>query len=108
MSYQGLPVFLQDTKEHLRQIATKINTQLNRGKFNCTTSLTLTALATTTNFIDERIGNGSYIDFMPLTANAATAKITGIYITNQLKGSCTVNHASSVHSDQNFIAVILG
>ena len=105
--FPGVPKMLPDEMEHRRQLAQMLNDRVNRGKFNCTISLTLTANAVSTNLIDERIGNGSFLDFMPLTANAATAK-TGIYVSNQLNGSCTINHASSANVDQTFKAVILG
>lgn len=108
LGFPGVPKLLPDEKEHRRQLAQVINDQLNRGKFNCTTSVTLAVSpATTTTLVDERIGYGSYVDFMPTTANAATAK-AGIYVTNRIKGSLTINHAASVNADQTFTVVILG
>ena len=106
--FPGVPRLLPDEKEHRRQIAQMINDQLNHGKFNCTITVTLAVSpAVTTTLTDERIGYGSYVDFMPTTANAATAK-TSIYVTNRIKGSLTINHASNVAVDQTFTVVILG
>lgn len=105
--FPGVAKMLADEKEHRRQIAQVVNDQLNRGKFNCTISVTLNASATTTTLTDERIGYGSYVDFMPTTANAATAKAS-IYVTNRIKGSLTINHASNAAVDQIFTVVILG
>ena len=105
--FPGVPKLLPDEKEHRRQLASMLNDRVNKGKFNCTISLTLTANATSTTLTDERIGYASYIDLMPLTANAATAK-PNVYFSAMNNGSCTVNHASSAHTDQDFTVVILG
>lgn len=103
-----LPVteYEQDETEHRRQLARAIN-RLNGGKFNCTVDLTLRASQTTTTLTDARIGAFSFLDFMPTTANAATAK-ANIYVTDRMKGSCTVNHSSSANTDQTFVVGIFG
>lgn len=107
-SFPGIPKLLPDEKEHRRQIAQMLNDRVNRGKFNCTISVTLAVSpATTTTLTDERIGYTSYVDFMPTTASAATAK-QSIYVTNLIKGSLTINHAANAATDQTFVAVILG
>lgn len=105
--FPGVPRLLPDETEHRSQLAQMLNDRVNRGKFNCTATLTLTANATSTTLVDERIGYSSYIDFMPQTANAATAK-AGIYCDTFIKGQCTVHHASSANVDQTFTVVILG
>lgn len=106
LAYDGVPKMLTDEKEHRRKMAEMLTDRVNRGKINCTkTSVTLTANATSTTLIDERLGAYTYIDFMPTTANAAAAKAS-IYITNQLKGQCTINHASSANVDQTFTVVM--
>lgn len=105
--FPGIPKLLPDEKEHRRQIAQMLNERINRGKFNCSVDLTLTANTTTTTLTDERIGYGSFIELMAQTAHAATAK-NDIFITNRIKGSCTVNHASSANTDQTFTVLILG
>lgn len=105
--YPGIPKNLPDEADHRRKIAEMLNDRINRGKFNCTTSITLTPSVTTTTLIDERLGAGSFVWFMPVTAHASTA-LANIYVTNQGKGSCTINHASSANVDQTFTVLILG
>lgn len=107
-AFPGIPKLLSDEKEHRRQIAQMLNDRVNRGKFNCTITVTLAVSpAVTTTLTDERIGYTSYVDFMPTTAAAATAKAS-IYVTNLVKGSLTINHAASTSTVQTFVAVILG
>lgn len=77
------------------------------GKLNATVDVTLTASVTTTTLNDSRIGASSFLDFMPQTANAATAK-ANIYVTGRTKGQATINHASSANVDQTFTVLIIG
>ena len=105
--FPGVPKSLPDEKNHRMQMAEMLNDRVNKGKINCTSTVTLTASSTTTSLIDDRIGAYSYVDFMPTTANAATAK-AAIYISNRNKGSLTINHASNAAVDQTFTIVILG
>lgn len=91
----------------------KVN-RLLRGEINCTqNSVTLRASQTTTTLKDPRIQANSFIDAMPLTANAATAK-SSIWYSNFVAanattpGSCTINHASSANVDQTFNFLIVG
>lgn len=83
--------------------------QILRGKINVVMNATLTLRAsqTTTTLTDERIGPKSILSFMALTASAATAA-QSLYVTGQLKGSCTINHASNAATDQNFTVAIFG
>jgi len=81
--------------------------QIMRGRINATQDITLTVSATTTTITDSRIGPKSFIGFMPQTANAKTA-LANIYVTGRTKGSATINHASSVNTDQTFTCLILG
>lgn len=94
--------------EHRRELAKKLNL-MNAGKVNCTqTGFTLNTSATTTTLTDSRLYANTYVDFMPTTAHAAAAKVAGMWVSGQVKGSCTVNHASSANTDQVFTALILG
>ena len=97
--------FITDEKENRRQLCAVLS-RINRGKVNCTKAVTLSPSLTATTLTDERIGYGSFIDFMPTTASAATAKAS-IYITNQVNGSCTINHAANTAIDQTFVVAIL-
>lgn len=105
MSSQGYPAVpemltdAQDTsvaaKEHRRKMALAIN-NINRGKFNCTLDVLITASAATTNIVDPRISVFSAIT--PATAfNAGGASdiAAGIYVTNLLNGSATLNHRNA-------------
>lgn len=104
-----LPVteYLPDEKEHRRRIASALNRTMG-GKLNATIDATLRASQTTTVLTDPRIYATSYIDPMPLTANAATAKAAGIWFSNQIEGSVTVNHASAAAVDQTMRFLIIG
>lgn len=106
-SYQPVATAGANEAAHRTQIAEALN-RILAGGINCTTTITLTANATTTTFKDPRIGGFSYIAFMPTTANASTAEKAGIWISAQQKGQCTINHASSANTDQNFTVSILG
>lgn len=77
------------------------------GKLNSTAELTLDANATTTAFSHARLSSVSTLTFMPLTANAATAKGT-IYVTGQNNGVATINHASTADTDKTFRVFING
>ncbi len=83
--------------------------QILRGKINVVadSTFTLTAGATTSTLTDERIGPKTLIKFMPTTSAAATAAGT-IYVTNRLRGSATVNHASAAATTQTFVVGFLG
>lgn len=106
LGFPGVSQLLPNEKEHRSELAAAIN-RINRGKLNCTIDITLNVSTTSTILVDARIGKTSYVDFMPQTASAATAK-QSIYITNRGNGSLTVNHASNAATDQTFTCVILG
>lgn len=85
--------------------AAGINAAL-RGSISATVKLTLAPSDTTSNLYDTRIGIWSFIGLMPLTANAAAA-LPSIWV--QLHdGMATLNHASSPHTDQTYLACIIG
>jgi hypothetical protein len=77
------------------------------GKLNCTAPITLTPSSTTTTFDDPRIGPESFIDFMPLTAHAATAR-GGLYVSARSQGSATLTHANTADVDKTFSVIIIG
>jgi hypothetical protein len=81
--------------------------QLARGKSNNVGEITLRASQTTTTLIDPLIGPQSYIDFMPTTSNAATAK-ADLYVSARTAGQATLTHASSANTDQTFVYVVVG
>lgn len=111
---QPVPEFLSNSGEHRRQIAKRVNS-LTQGKMNVTTSVTLTANASTTTLTDPRIGAFSHIKLMPQTANAAAELASGnISFSNFMvggggkAGSCTINHSNNSQTDRTFLAEIIG
>jgi hypothetical protein len=104
--YDGVPEWDLVESEHRSKLARAIN-RINGGKFNATGSITLQQGQTTTTLTDSRIFATSFIDFMPTTANAATAK-ANIFVTNPIKGAATINHASSANADQTFTYLVIG
>jgi hypothetical protein len=104
--FPGVAEVVSDITEHLRQIARVINTIL-RGKLNAVGTITLTASAISTTLTDDRIGAESHIDFMPTTANAATAKAS-IFVDGRKQGEATIHHASSANTDQTFTYLVIG
>ena len=106
--YPPVPEFMPDDKEHRRQIARRINT-LAQGKMNVTNTVTLRASQTTTTLTDARIGQTSAIvPAAALTADGAAAIVAGIWVSNILSGSCTINHASNAAIDQTILFLIIG
>ena len=105
--YPPVAPYLFDEKQHRRDIARTLNDVL-KGKQNVTLKVTLAASATSTTIIDARIGVSTAVLLMPLTANAATAYVAGIWFDTQLKGSVVAHHASSTATDQIFRIVLVG
>lgn len=77
------------------------------SKANCTLSLTLEPLSTSTTLTDVRVHPDCVLSFMPKTASAATAK-PSIYVTFPGKGEATIHHASAAAVDQSFRVAVLG
>ena len=91
----------------MRRIVGAVNRQ-NSGRMNVTLeTFTLTANAATSTLTDARISAQSFIAFMPQTANAAAA-LGGLFVTNRLKGSATINHANNAQTDRTFTVLIIG
>lgn len=113
MSQGGVqPVSEQQSAANLPLWVTSIARTVNlllRGKSNSVKveTFTLTAGATSTTLTDERLGDMTVVSFMPLTANAATAKGT-IWIDTQLQGSCVVHHANNAQTDKSFTVMFTG
>ncbi len=82
---------------------------LSDGKSNNVDAVTLTANAATTVVVDVRATVGSYIEFMALTANAATEKAAGgMYVSVQDKQTFTITHANNAQTDRSFRYIIVG
>jgi hypothetical protein len=95
-----------DLPSWLRQVANAV-ISLFDGKSNNTGLVTLRASQTTTTLDDQRITAQSFIEFMPLTANARAAK-ANLYVSAQGKQTATLTHASNAAVDQDFRYVVVG
>lgn len=113
-SFQAVPEYLSDEKEHRRQIARAVRGMI-QGKINVTLPITLNASQTTTTIQDSRISAYSAIcPAMATTASGAASIAAGIYITNlipqlaSMPGSAIIHHASNAATDQNITFTITG
>jgi hypothetical protein len=77
------------------------------GKSNNTGSITLTANATASTLLDQRVGATSVIVLMPKTATAATA-MTSVYVSARGTGTATLTHDSNAATDRSFEYAIIG
>lgn len=94
----------------LHRWALSVQTIVNnivQGKINATGTVTLTAGAATTTITDARITAGSYIGFMPRTANAALA-LSLLRVTSRTKGSATITHGNDPATDKTFTYCVIG
>ncbi len=110
MSFDGVPADSNDERQHRRQMAAAIN-RLNRGKYNATGTITLTANVATTSLIDSRLGPDSLLKFDPMTANAAAAWVAGtMYVleANRGQGTWVITHANNAQTDRKFKYLIVG
>jgi len=105
-SLQDAVTYLRYIFEYLRRIYDVIR-GVQIGKLQCTTTVTLTASATTTTLTDARIGAESVILFMPTTANAAGA-MTNLYVSARAQGSATLTHSSTATTDRVFGVIVIG
>ncbi len=91
-----------------RQVAAVVN-RFNLGKLNCAGSVTLAAGQTTTSVQDPRAASGSFVGFMPLTADAAAELAGGtMYVSSRARGSFVITHVNSAQTDRDFAYVIIG
>lgn len=105
--YDVPEVFLPDEKQHRRRLGQALQNAM-AGKLNAVTQVTLAANATSTTLTDARIGANTFIGFTPTTLNAVTALTSGLYVSAKQKGSATLTHASSTHTDQTFDVLLIG
>jgi hypothetical protein len=91
-------------RSEARIIAQAINWLLSGGA-NDKIEFTLTENSATTVLTDPRLGVGSVLLPMPLTANAAAA-LAGMYPSVQATGTMTLTHANNAQADRSFRAII--
>lgn len=83
--------------------------QLQQGKMNAVTTVTLTPSAGSTTLTDARLGPESFIGLMPATANAAAEIGNGtLYVSARSKRSATITHANNAQADRTFVVLIIG
>lgn len=104
----GLTVLLQPVAGYLSRLREVVNNLL-QGKLNATLDVTLAAGAAATPISDPRIGGGSAIQLMPLSANAAIEIGNGtIWWSSPGHQTVTLNHANNAQTDRNFRLTIIG
>lgn len=81
--------------------------EANKGGIANTGTVTLTANANATTILDERIGSGSFIGFMPTTAHAAV-ELLNLVIADQGVGYVTVSHTDNAFTDRSYVYCITG
>lgn len=103
--YDAAP-YLENEKAHRRRVADAIDRH-NQGKFNCNLDVTLRASQTTTVVTDPRLTAFSAVQWMPMSASAATAA-AALWAVPSLNGTLTLTHASNAAADQKFRLSIFG
>lgn len=104
--YDAAPYEADETR-HRRRLADAV-ARHNQGKINVTLDVTLRASQVTTVVTDSRFSAVSFIAWLPMTASASTAEKAGIWASPTLAGTVTLNHASSVATDQALRLLIIG
>lgn len=103
IKYKGLQIPSATTRE----ISNVVNRLLN-GKINSTGTLTLDTGTASTAISDINVTVGSYINFMPTSADAATELGSGaMYVSSRDKATFTVSHSTSTASTRTFVYVVL-
>lgn len=105
MSDYSFPTLPQNEKD-TRRIVEVIRNAL-QGKLNCVSTFTLSTGATSTVVADRRVGPGSLILLMPLTAGA-NAISPPARVIDQTSSGFTVNHDSTSASDRRFRYGVIG
>ena len=104
MSRRGLPPFGGSAAD----VARALNEVLI-GHQNVTIDVTLTANAASTNIADPRLHAGSFIGWMPRTANASAEVGAGtIRVSARGNGTATIAHANNAQVDRTFTFLIIG
>ncbi len=109
-SYPNPPTQLEDEEQHRRLLAEGV-ARINSGKTSNVLAVTLAANEATTVITDVRITAGSYLGFMPETANAAAELGNGtLYVADgsRVNGSATISHANNAQTDRTYRVVVIG
>lgn len=107
MSDFNFPTLANNESEVRKIVEVVRNAML--GKLNCTGEFTLSTGATSTAVPDGRVGAGSLILLMPLTASANTAWTSSLVrVIDQGSSGFTVNHDSTSTSNRRFRYGVIG
>lgn len=93
------------------QKVSQIVSRMNRGKLNCTGTITLRDGQVTTTVLDKRVGPDSVILLMPTTAKAAAdvGAAGSVYISARTGGvSFQITHPNTADTDKTFGYAVLG
>lgn len=112
MSFEGVKEFWPGTGQWYFPLASKIN-QIMQGKTNNIGTLTLTPNVTSTviTLAKGQIGEDTYINFQPTTANAAAELAAGgMYESARsvANSTFTITHANAASADRTFRYVLIG
>lgn len=112
MAFLQAPESMPEVNEWCRRIARVVN-QAMQGKTNNTGTVTLTAnsATTTVNEAPYRIGEETYIGFMPTTANAATEFGAGTMCVSSrsvANNTFTITHVNNAQNDRTFTYILVG
>lgn len=104
-AYPIPPPDLPNERHHRIQISRSVTLAMAGKTNNVLQAVTLAASTTTTLLEHSLIGYNSALLFMPLTSNANG---TGIWVSDILPGTATLNHDSDAATDRTFRVVIIG
>jgi len=82
-------------------------TEANRGRVNCTGTVTLDPNQNSTTVTDSRAGTASFIGFMPTTASAAV-EYGNLAVQSQGAGFFTISHSNNAITDRSYAYCIMG
>lgn len=112
-TYDGLPPYDgRNVNSWMLRLQASFNAMLN-GKTNNVDSVTLnTSTATTTVVLAKgRLGPDTYINFMPLTQNAASELAAGtmwVSTIDSLNNKFHITNASNMQADRTFRFILVG
>lgn len=83
--------------------------EAHQGHLGNIGNVTLTTSTAATSVTDFRVGQFSFISFMPTTANAAVELAAGtMFVSSRSAEGFTITHASTTTADRAFVYCILG
>ena len=100
------PPYLTDDAEWKRAIG-RWALEINQGHLANTGTVTLLSGTVSTVVVDARMGNNSFVNFMPTTANAA-GELPTLYVATRGKQTFTITHSNAATGDRTFVYAILG